>query len=212
MILDTRFENKNFETTNKLMTFLGNFDYVIERNTKYHKVYSDKQKKETTFNLSMFYLLSDILFVYLFFNGFIQQKIFLTDYIGVTILLVLFFIVWLVFQIGDVLSISYGNSNAFKEVWTRVTVNEYLRYQELTIPIETMPDWFIGEDIVYSKESFNQVLLGLKKKQPKELLNKYKKLAFKTNKIIANNKKLLTAYLKQEQEQLVILKDYRELD
>lgn len=208
MILDKQYLNKNFETpeTNNLLKLYSQNSMVLERNTKYHTFYNEEQKKKLLLSERILYLSSDILFIYLFVKALMTEPQFFKDYFAIPVILVVFFISWLVFQIIDLKSITYGSKENLIPEDKLVTTKEYLRYIETKVPLETMPDWFIGEEIIYTKDSFDTVLLALHQGKSKQLIDKYKKLFFKTNKIIDSNKKLLTVYLKEEKENLQKLK------
>lgn len=206
MILDTRYINNNFkDSDSKIMQQLNFFENITERNTKFHTIYSDKQKKDLIKDTLQYYITSDVLYIFMsIYVLYYNLPLFLEYYVGL-IALIGFFILWIVYQIVDYKSISYGSTAGLIKYTEVVDYSEYSRYNELTLPKETLPDWMTKTDEVYTKESFDKVLNKFETKRIKEFIKKYKKLAFKSNKVIDNNKKLLTAWLKKEREGLVSL-------
>lgn len=206
MIRDIRYINNNFiNSKNKVIKMLHFYENITERNTKYHTLYSEKEKKDLLFNTKMYYILSDILYLFSASYAIITNtELFFSHFLIVPFILA-FFIAWLVFQILDYKSISYGSVENLVKYLEDVDFSEYTRYNEINLPKETLPDWMTNTDEVYTKESFDVVLKKFEDKKIKEFINKYRKKAFKSNKTISNNKKRLNAWLKAEKNQLVSL-------
>lgn len=206
MILDKRYINKNFEkSNNRFLSYLQHFENITERNTKFHTIYSDKEKKELLSYTKYYYITSDLLYILtsmyvLYYN----MGLFLKNYM-MLIGLIGFFIIWMIYQIVDYISISYGSKDNLEEYDEVVDYKEYARYNELSLPQETLPEWITKADEIYTKDSFDKVMNKFETQRIKEFIKKYKKKAFKSNKTITNNKKLLNAWLKKEREGLVSL-------
>ncbi|MEQ2561280.1 hypothetical protein, partial [Sutterella wadsworthensis] len=206
LIRDIRDTNNNFiNSKNKIFKILHVYENITERNTKYHTLYSEKEKKDLLFNIKMYYILSDILYVFSASYAIITNSELFFSHFLIVPFIVAFFIAWLVFQILDYKSISYGSVENLIKYLEDVDYSEYARYNEINLPKEILPDWITNTDEIYTKESFDVVLKKLNDKKIKEFINKYRKKAFKSNKIISNNKKRLNAWLKSEKNQLVSL-------
>lgn len=206
MIRDIRYTNNNFiNSKNKIFKILHVYENITERNTKYHTLYSEKEKKDLLFNTKMYYILSDILYVFSATYAITTNSELFFSHFLIVPFIVAFFIAWLVFQILDYKSISYGSVENLVKYLEVVDYSEYARYNEINLPKEILPDWITNNDEIYTKESFDVVLKKLNDKKIKEFINNYRKKAFKSNKIISNNKKRLNAWLKDEKNQLVSL-------
>lgn len=204
MIRDINYENHNFEKSkSKLMNYFGIFDNVLEMNTKFHMLYSHKEQKELKKNYFISYMLADLIFAILFIYMLIFQKelFFVPVIIGYTFVIIL----GLLYQYLSLISLSYGSKENIDSYYCDVSIEEYFRFHEINLPLETLPDWICSPVNIYEKESFDKVINKFNTKQFKEFIKKYKRLAFKTNKVIENNKKILTSWLKKEKEGLILL-------
>lgn len=196
MVRDTRYTNTNF-TKNKLK-FLNNFENMVEVNTKYHKIWSMNERKKYLFDEIFKHLSADSLLLVLFFSTETPKNL--------HIWLLLGFIALILLQTLFTISIFIGNEENISEYKQDVQLKEYLRFLNVRLPLETLPDSMTDNHIVYSKPSFDRLLEQFdKNKKIKELIVKYKKLAFKSDKIISNNKKIIRATLKAELEQLEVV-------
>ena len=110
MIRDIRYTNNNFiNSKNKIFKILHVYENITERNTKYHTLYSEKEKKDLLFNTKMYYILSDILYVFSATYAITTNSELFFSHFLIVPFIVAFFIAWLVFQILDYKSISYGS-------------------------------------------------------------------------------------------------------
>lgn len=204
MILDTRYENNNFKNSNKIFKFLGKSEYFLEMNTKFHTEYSEEYKKQYLFDLKMFFILSDILLVYCLGYSFMYTEFFKNGLL--TALYLVASVTWFIYQYFHYNAYKLGSMDNIIENTGVYDFYEYIRYHEISLPVETLPEWITETEKVYSKESFDVIINRLtKEKRFVEFLGKYKRLAFKTNKIIRNNKMILTSWLKEDMEKLDIL-------
>lgn len=202
MILDTRYTNQNFKKSkNKLIQSLDLNDSFVELNTKYHTIYTLEEKKKTIRDAIIFWITSNVLYCYLIFLSFSSNKIYL-NFLILTLFIMLF---WNMYQILFIKSISYGSRDNLIPHKEIVSFEEYIRYYEISLPKETMPYWMKEETLVYSKDSFDNVLAKFNEEKIESFIKKYKKLAFKSNKVISNNKKILSSWLKKERENLVVV-------
>ena len=206
MIQDTRYINNNFKNSkSKIMRSLDIYDSIVELNTQYHTVFLNEEKKKIIKNMYMYLFTSNAVFFTLLGILYLLKSPFILYSWMVPATMVSINIAWNIVYLIYINSVSYGSFDNLIPYKENVSLEEYMRYYNIKLPKETLPDWMFDKSVVYSKDSFDDLLCKYNEPKIQQFLAKYKRLAFKSNKIIANNKKILSSWTKEARENLVVV-------